>query len=256
MEKIAKDYLDPILVVDDEHNNVALLLEALRKIGHRTYDELKLGPRLESNGVDHLKYTFTHEVSCPGEAISLMKELQEEKIRFGAIVSDNHMKGEDGEAISGDDFLRLLSGQLAYCLSKDEDDLDLDCRGFRTIEDLSEYVCKRDEDFCDFFNDYFDNMTQYGAFVDYWNPNKNNTPKLVMLCGSPREADLRGLDDIVSIVQKTWDLEGITCERHVLDILSGQGVLPREQTAAIINSNPRLGSKTSARKRYYHPPRS
>jgi hypothetical protein len=101
-----------------------------------------------------------------------------------------------------------------------------------------------------------DSFPAYKNFVNYWFGNPRTSPHLIMLCGHPSETQLEGIEPYVDVVHKTWDLEGITCERAVINILVNKKVLPRDIASAVMQQDNRLREGASPRRRRYTPGKS
>lgn len=211
--------INSILLIDNEHENVTELQIMLNRAAQ--------GGFAEGEGVIY--------VSSPDAAVRNMIDSMNEGKGYSAIIADNHMDIDaenDVQTIDGQDFIRVIQGNAAYCFSHSPVDLNLDgYRRFRNFGGLVDYTIGRSErnrfghvgNVLEFMNRNFQNPRKYADFVDYYF-GRVETPFVMMLCGHPRYVDRNGLEDI-DLVGKG---DSVGCERRVLDLLIDEGILHEE----------------------------
>ena len=230
----------PILLVDDEWDNIADLEGILTSVqtemqsGHKKY-ELPYMP---------LAVYAAH----PEQAVREMIRIMESEGNIGAIISDNHLKDSD---VDGDDFLRILQGYPGYCASKQEVDLDMDIYEYKSFEEFLN-SSKMDENILQFLEYSFGEIGYYQGFKEYFFGLSKKNPKLIMLCGNPKEVDRTGLDDI-EIVHKGNKNLGASCEQVVLGYLAESEILPSELVYKVLENHHRLGKGVHPNHKLYHP---
>ncbi len=230
----------PVLLVDDEWSDIRDLEGVLREIASERY----------SRGSGTKRPVFPVHATSPDEAIDYLLKSQKEKTRVSAIICDNHMKDDDFDSIDGDDFLKVITGNVSYCFR--DNDLDRDeLESMWSFKELKSYCGIPHSGVMEILEEKFGEkgVNNYLNFVDYFFDG-NNDPALVMLCGSPSEVKREGIEDVF-LVQKSISgrKNGLikrytACERIVLDFLVSKGVLPADMTQKILETHPRLSSAT------------
>jgi hypothetical protein len=258
MADIPKPTIWPILMADDEWSDVSDLEDVLDKASTAIYTAYE-------NDMEHFPYNIPianlRQYSAnPEEALDYLLEYQRNNHRFSAIISDNHMKSEEGLSISGDDFLRIISGKLIYCLTKNSSDEDYGIEAVEkwdSFDDLYDSLSVDDEEVQDFM-EKFEDPQNYASFVNYFFGNQQNPPALILLCGNPREADLTGLDDLFIVQKQTRKVrKGIyqPCENEILNHLIEKGIFPREFIEPHVKEHPRLGDNVHPNNRLFKDPK-
>ena len=109
LERYFNDGQPPILIVDDEEDNVARLTNILNKCRGNMQ---KWGFKLPC---------FYDYISSPEDAIDRMREVQEAGKRYKAIITDFNLG-----SINGKDFLRIVFDKSIYALSGQREDMEID----------------------------------------------------------------------------------------------------------------------------------
>lgn len=211
-------------MLDDEWDNI----EALEELIDRAL--IKKG-----QGIGQRSYS-----AHPDEAITLMKEAMEDDKKYSVIITDNHMKG----TIDGDQFLRLITGRVAYCWDTqglDKEEIYI----YDNFTELYQAVTSRggDDEVLEFLEDHFENIGHYLGFVEYFFGDNEKQPILILLCGNPREANLNGIEDLVEVFHKTprETRKGLLhSETAVMNFLVQRQVFTHEELRFAIKGHPRL----------------
>lgn len=228
-----------ILLLDNEHENIADLEMLLRKIGNKLF--------ADNHSVQY--------ASSPDEALRKMMQMQRRKEGYSAIIAGNHMDAdtEDGvvDTIDGQDFLRVVKGYFGYCLSHDPSDLYMgNFTRFKTFKDFADEILGKTmrrrssqrAGFIEFMERNFDTPTIYQEFLQYYTFERVEPPCMLMLCGHPRFIDCQGLDE-VPMIQKAEK-----CELQVADYLREEGIINNGEIEESIEEHPRFSTRASAKK--------
>ena len=240
----------PILIIDDEESNVAYLKRYLEKIGR----DINEAPTCDDPL--HSPHFYVESSADADEALNFMREQMNKGENLGAIISDNHLgRGDiDSYDVNGDDFLRIIRGRPAYCLNRRDEDAGEPINEISSFDELFDLYGGRDSAIGQYLSEKFDdNFEDYKAFCRYWSGERNKSPLLILFCGHPSEAHLDGIEEEVTVVHKSYDLEGVTCERVILGALMQGGALPKEITEKLIALEGRLREGAPARRRTYRP---
>jgi len=216
--------LSRILMVDDEWDNVESLEEVIDRAN------IKKG-----HGIGLRDYA-----AHPDEAVTLMKEAMETDTRYSVIITDNHMRG----SIDGDQFLRLITGRVAFCWDEygmDKDEIYI----HSSFRELYEAVTSRggEDEVSEFLQDHFENPQEYLGFVEYFFGEHAKHPILILLCGNPQEAKLNGIEDLVEVFHKvSRRTKGglLTSERALMNYLVQRQVFTAEELDFALRGHPRL----------------
>ncbi|MBM3232628.1 hypothetical protein FJZ18_00470 [Candidatus Pacearchaeota archaeon] len=235
------DKFDPILMVDNEYENISDLEEVIERAANLAFPE---------------SGEFTQYTESPVEAMEHLKDIIQLGKRYSAIISDNHFY----EGICGDDFIRLIQGQLGYCHSKDERHIHLQLKNFRDFKQIIKCTGRENKEITEFLDEHFRNFSEYRKFVDYHFGNPETSPKLILYCGNINEADTTGFYG-VSVVQKSRselyrEYRGGNhnlSEETVLDILKGEGIFTPEQIFPVLIKHPRISPTLPENERIYNP---
>lgn len=231
-----REVLWPVLVVDDEYRDIEGLERVLDVVGSRAH----------VSGRYSVPWRIRHSAAHPEEATRVMLEAIDKDYRFSAIVCDNHMQGEDYEAIRGEDFLRVLRGEVGFALTKRRADAGINIYQFHSFRELFDYFSPVDGEVKDFLESSFEGeIGNYQGLVEYFfGANSPNLP-VIMLCGNPSEVYTEGLEN-VAMIQKIGG-----CERVVLEELAD--VLPSEFLARTIEEDHILSSNVSPNQSTFKP---
>ena len=239
----------PVLLVDDEWSDIRDLEEALRNVASERYER----------GRQTARPIFPVHVVSPDEAMDYLIKAQRGGNRFSAVVCDNHMKDDDFEGIDGDDFIRIITGNLNYCFPHTVLDRG-ELQDFDRFSAIQSYCGRAKLGVIEMLEERFgdEGVKKYLEFVSYWF-GQDDDPTLIMLCGAPREVNRDGFEDVY-LVQKSvlGHRNGLTkrhvpCERIVLDILVENGVLPRNLTERVTAEHSRLGQMSTPHEMCFRP---
>jgi len=248
----------PILNIDDEWENIADLEQVIDESAVKLVSESQ---RLGDRSPYHFPYKNLRQYAPnPIEAVNLMRSFQQQRHRFSAIITDNHFKDEDNveATIRGDDFLRIIQGNLLYCYTKQSDDLDIPLEAIAKCRDFDEVFSLGSSTFNEEvreFSEIFENPEDYASFVNYYFGKNVVSPYLILLCGNPYGADLESLERVEIFQKLPLKTRGgyMLCEHQVLNSLVSSGYLPRECVEESISNHPRLRSDSSPSTRIYRP---
>ncbi|MEK6846559.1 MAG: hypothetical protein AABY16_00140 [Nanoarchaeota archaeon] len=239
----------PVLLVDDEWSDIRDMEEVLRNIASERYER----------GHQTIRPVFPVHAVSPDEAMDHLIKYQRSSNRFSAVVCDNHMGSEDAEGIDGDEFIRIITGNLNYCFPNPVLERD-ELPDFDRFSAIQSYCGRAKPGVIEFLEERFgdEGVKKYLEFVNYWF-GQDEDPTLIMLCGAPREVNRDGFDDVY-LVQKSvlGHRNGLTkrhvpCERIVLDILAEKGVLPRNLTDRVIAEHSRLSQMSTPNEMCFRP---
>jgi hypothetical protein len=232
--------INPILMVENEPWEITDLEEIIDTIAFK----MGVGIRLR-------EYASSAE-----DAVEEMKRRMKNEGRYSAIITDNHLDSEYGDCLDGDEFLQMITGNALYALSSDVRDLKVSFPNIADFKELLDISGRPEEDkVYQFLEEYFRNFESYKKFVDYWFGKNSPELPIIMLCGSPREANLEGLEGRVDVIQKQSqrakkgriDL----CEKAVIRVLVSKGVFPYSLAESSIEEHPRLSSSVHPNQREY-----
>ena len=160
---------------------------------------------------------FSDFVSCPEEAVLLMKEQQEKGCKYRAIITDFHMAPIDGK-----DFLRIVFDRFGYALTRDSSfrDTRLEELSIKSFEDLEKEFHIANRDVLNFVAENFSDLNDYRKFLRYWNNLEFEILK-VIFAGAERGdyTDDRELE-------LAYFKKSANSEEAILDLLCSNGVLP------------------------------
>jgi CheY-like chemotaxis protein len=226
------EYKQPILLIDDEYADISDLEQVLR------YAAIKAG---------HPEGITVHCESCE-DAITFMKDQKKARRKISAIICDNHIGTSE---IDGDNFLRIIRGNLLYCYSGFPDDSYTTAERFKDLNDLESYSGKKNSQLTRFFQDNFKDFKQYVDFYKYFYPENELSTPTIMLCGYPREANLEGLGDIYVFAKNIKERASKTaCELDVLDTFREWGLFDLDEINYGIEKNGRLCHEDHKKREY------
>ncbi len=232
----------PILMIDDEPLNISDLEDLIDSAAY----QIDIGIRMR-------EFCASAE-----QAIFYLIRSMTERRRYSAIITDNHLNSDYEDCLDGDEFLQVITGNIGYALSRNKDNLGMSLDGIGTFQELLGEAGGNEEDrVYVFLRDNFSGMPNYRDFVDYYFGDGVQRIPLIMLCGSPSEAALEGLEDRVITIQKQpLRLSGrqvYFCEAEIMRILAEEGVLPADSVQKALEMHPRFSSNTRAQEREYRP---
>jgi hypothetical protein len=235
----------PVLIVDDEFENV----RALEEVMVDTSARMHMYNLKESRKIYDMPERIVFYAAHPEEAIDFMKLFKETGVNLGAIVSDNHFL----ETVLGEDFLSIVAGNAVYSSSKDFNDLKAynilnpESNKFPNFRELFGYeTYKTEDDILEFLEYNFSDINEYREFVRHFS---GINPVKIMFCGHPDEIDENGIGR-VDIVQKCRS-HGELCEREVLSYLCDRQILPQAFVYRAMEDHYRLSSRANANQRTY-----
>ncbi|MBI3334083.1 hypothetical protein HYZ97_01225 [Candidatus Pacearchaeota archaeon] len=228
----------PILLVDNEYENISALEEVIEHTAHKVSRDIR-DPVIYCESAD--------------EALLQMQEAMNTGMRFSAIISDNHFF----EGILGEDFLRTIQGYAAYCYSKEEAHLKVDIGKLPDFAALTKITNRRNAEMDEFLSEHFNNPQAYKAFTRYFYGQDEESPVTILYCGNINEADTAGLFTVYLVQKDNGDRESRRkdelSEIRVLRILKQEGVFDHSLLEEAVNVHPRLSPAVPEEKRAYNP---
>ena len=230
---------EPILMIDNEYENISDLEEILERAAQKAFPD-------EGECIQYAE--------SPEEATEFMKERMQQGRRYSALICDNHYYA----GIDGDDFIRLLHGQLGYCHSKDERHLYLKLSKFRDLAQITRCTGRENKEVTLFLKENFANLGEYKCFVEYYFGNPEECPKVILYCGNVSEADTSGFYGVAVVQKGRSGLDDENCERNlclseeaVLQILEEEDIFTPEQIAPVVMEHPRISPQLPEKDRVY-----
>lgn len=244
----------PILIIDNEPNDVQELINVL--------EEAKLAMFIKKEEKQDFLFNPCKNpppkvdyASHPETALEIMKGYKIEGYRPAAIITDVHLDCESGgDTVDGDTFLHLIRGNPVYAITGDESDLEVslgDLERVRDFKGLGDYAGRFNELVDTFLQENFADWQEYRDFISWLN--KPSFPTTVVFCGHPREANLRGLEDIYVVQKQSNSIKRgrSTCEAEIVRYLIGSNILSAEEANAAIENNARLRANANPNDRAF-----
>lgn len=198
-----KDF-NPILMLDNEYENISDLQEILESAGRKAFPNAG---------------EITLLAESAEEALRIMIDQKTNEKSFSGMIFDNHLFGE----IDGDDLLRIVHGKIGYCFKKNSAYTNLKPARFKSFEEIANIATDykhndRSQMILDFLEEHFEGIKDYVSFVDYFSQDRNECPQ-IFFSGSVSRIDTTGLYGVYYI-QKCQG-----CEYKVLDIIRNEGFI-------------------------------
>lgn len=224
----------PILLLDDEYADISDLEHVLANAAIRA---------------GHPRGITVYCESCE-EALDIMKYQKRSNKGISAIISDNHIGTSE---IDGDDFLRIIRGNLLYCYSGFVDDAYMRAEHFKDLSELKKYSGRTNAPLDRFFEENFKDLKNYVDFYRYYYPSHSPGTPAILLCGNLREANLDGLMGIQTFGKDTrYRASKSPCELDVLDTLMDLGLFELDELDYGLKKNRRL-SHPDPKRRIFNP---
>jgi hypothetical protein len=232
-EDLPLQEFNPVLIIDNEYENVSDLEELLKDAAGRAFP---------NNSGETIIYT-----ESPDDALAIMQDYMSRGRNLSAIICDSHFY----EGPRGEDFLRIIMGQLAYCHSRCRKHLAADIRRANSFEEVVACAGKEDKMINEFLQEHFETIDKYRAFVEYYFGEMRDNPLVILYCGNISELDNSGLWE-VDIVRKK-SVGGQASELQVLDILEANGVFTIDELVPALDKHYRFSPQTLPQKQQYNP---
>ena len=228
--------ISPVLMVDNELENISDLEDLIKTAA------LKAFPDYGRNFVDYAE--------SAEEATAMMREMMKSGGSYSSIICDNHMDG-----ILGEDFIRLIRGNLGYCFSRDRRYLNLNLANFKSLEQVRKCTDgKPKREISEFLDEQFGgSLGSYRDFTSYFQ-DERKTPLIILFCGNPNEADLTGLEDIYTISKPFShpDSNDKFCEKRVMHVLEEEGIFEHDLIESAMKEHQRFSPETPLKKQAYN----
>jgi len=223
---------NPILMLDNEYENVSDLEEILEIAGRKAFPDAR---------------EITILAESAEETIRIMIDKKNSEESFSGLIFDNHLYGE----MDGDDLLRIIHGKTGYCFKKNSVYTNLKPSKFKSFKEFANVATdnkhsSRSQMILDFLEEHFKGIKDYVSFVNYFSQERNEFPQ-IFLSGSTSRIDSTGLYGIY-YVQKCQG-----CEYNVLDIIKNEGIFSPDVIIPAINNHYRLSPVIQQKKKEYNP---